>query len=616
MIRNLLVAFSIYTLATSALAAPDNHSSLIHGIAMHGEVKYPADFQRFDYTSAQAVKGGTLRRGLQGTFDSLNPFIAKGSSGDKLSLLYDTLTVQSGDEAFSQYGLLAEHIEIPEDRSWVIFHLHKTAKFHDGEAVKASDVVFTFNLLMEQGAPFYRSYYGGVSTVEALSPHQVKFTFKDGVNRELALIIGQLPVLPEHYWSSRDFSASSLEFPLGSGPYQIQSADAGRSIVYQRVKDYWAEDLPVNRGINNFDTIQIDYYKDGVVVLEALKAGRFDFRWENISKQWATSYTGPAFDQGLLQKSMIEHDNPSGMQCFLINLRKDKFKDSRVRQALNYAFDYEWSNKNLFYGLYARTNSFFANSELASSGIPEGRELEILEEFRGSVPDSVFTQTYTNPISDGSGNNRGNLRKAAKLLKEAGWVVKDNQLVNAKTGQPFTIEMIIYAPSSERIVNPYAKALKRLGIVMTVKNVEISQYINRMRSFDYDMVTGGMGQSLSPGNEQMEYWHSSSADKQGSRNYAGIQNKAIDKLVELVIAAPSREELVYRTRALDRVLLHNHYVVPQFHSGAHRIAYWDKFGQPDIAPKYDSGYSMGLMTWWVDPDKEKQLNNAKQSIKQ
>ena len=609
MIKHLLPVLIVCCLGASLAFAESRESTISHGIAMHGVVKYPADFKGFDYTSDKAIKGGTLRRGLQGNFDSLNPFISKGTAGDKLNLIYDTLTVASADEAFSQYGLLAEKIELPDDRSWVIYHLRKNAKFHDGEPVEASDVVFTFNLLIEKGTPSYRSYYSGVEKVEALSRHRVKFSFKPGVNQELPLIIGQLAILPEHYWNTRDFSSSSLEPPLGSGPYKIISADAGRTIIFERVKDYWGEHLAVNRGTNNFDTIQIDYYKDGVVVLEALKANRYDFRTENISKQWVTGYNSPAISRGLLKKEMIEHDNPTGMQCYLINQRLSKFQDPRVRQALNYAFDYEWSNKNLFYGLYQRNDSFFTNSELASSGIPEGRELEILQGLRGKIPESVFTTPYTNPTTDGSGNNRSNLRKAAKLLKQAGWVVKNNQLVYPETGEVFTIEMIIIGPAYERIVNPYAKNLKRLGINMTVKNVEISQYINRMRKFDYEMVTGSFGQSLSPGNEQMEFWHSSSADREGSRNYLGVKNEAIDKLVKLLIAAPDREELILRTRALDRVLLHNHFVVPQYHSGAHRIAYWDKFAKPEQAPKYDPGYETGLMTWWVDPAKERALNN-------
>jgi microcin C transport system substrate-binding protein len=581
--------------------------TISHAIAMHGSAKYPSDFQHFDYTSTKAIKGGTLRKGIQGNFDSLNPFISKGTEGDEIGLIYDTLMVSSADEPFTQYGRVAETIETPEDRSWVIFNLRKEARFHDGHPITAEDVVFTFNLLMEKGSPFYRAYYGDVESVAALNDYRVKFTFGDKTNQELALIVGQLPILPKHYWQQRDFSQSSLEIPLGSGPYRIASADPGRSIVYERVNDYWGNNLAVNKGMYNFDHIQLDYYKDSVVLLEALKAGQYDFRLENSSKQWATGYDSPVVENGLIKKQMIEHENPSGMQSFLMNLRKEKFKDIRVRKAIAYAFDFEWSNKNLFYGLYHRSNSFFTNSELASSGLPSGRELEILQPYKDKLPESVFTTEFTLPKSDGKGYNRKNLKIAAALLKEAGWIVKDNQLVNSKTGEPFEIEMIIYSPATVRIVNPYAQTLKKLGITMTVKNIEISQYINRMRVFDYDMVTAVIGQSLSPGNEQREFWHSSSADIEGSRNYSGIKNPVIDDLVDLLISAPDRQELIYRTRALDRVLLNYHYVVPQFYSGVHRIAYWDKFERPSISPKYDAIFNIGLLTWWINPEKQNKI---------
>ncbi|WP_101759461.1 extracellular solute-binding protein [Oceanicoccus sp. KOV_DT_Chl] len=607
----------LFTLIFSVLiagASYGNDTTISHAIAMHGNVKYPVDFHGFDYTSANAIKGGKLRLGVQGTFDSLNPFISKGSPGDNIGLIYDTLMVHSADEAFSQYGLIAERIETPADRSWVIFHLRKEARFHDGVAITADDVVFTFNLLIEKGSPLFRSYYADVQTVEALDPQRVKFTFKPGVNRELALIVGDLAILPKHYWQDRDFSKSSLEIPLGSGPYKIINADAGRSISFERVKDYWASDLPVNRGLYNYDQVQLDYYKDAVVLLEALKADRYDFRLENVSKQWATGYNSPATAKGLLKKVKIEHNNTTGMQCLLMNLRDSKFQDLRVRKALNYAFDYEWTNKNLFYGAYKRTDSFFSNSELASSGLPSPEELDILTPFKEQIPESVFTTPYTNPVSDGSGHNRGNLRIAAKLLKEAGWVVRDNVLVNATSGEPFTIEILIYMPTTERILNPYAKALQKLGIQMTVKSIEVSQFVNRLRSYDFEMLTVVIGQSLSPGNEQREYWHSTAADIEGSRNYSGIKDPVVDQLVDLVISAPDREQLIYRTRALDRVLLHNYFVVPQYHSGAHRLAYWDKFGQPNIAPKYDPSFSIGLFSWWVDPDKAQALNKAKAAL--
>ncbi|MFA7552793.1 MAG: extracellular solute-binding protein [Spongiibacteraceae bacterium] len=609
---------------SAAISSPTNNhpandnskSTLSHAITLYNDAKYPANFSHFDYTSPSALKGGTLKKAVQGNYDSLNPFIPKGTSGDEINLIYDTLTVISADEASSQYGLIAQTIETAADRSWVIFHLRKEARFNDGEPITAEDVVFSYNLLIEKGSPFFRSYYADVVAVKALNKHSVKFTFKNGNNRELPLIVGQLTVLPKHYWEKRDFSKSSLEIPLGSGPYKITRADPGRKIVYERVKNYWAKDLPVNVGMYNFDRIQVDYYKDAVVLLEALKAGQYDFRVENVSKQWATGYTSPAIEHGLLKQELITHQNPTGIQCFLMNLRQQKFQDIRVRQALTYAFDFEWSNKNLFYGLYNRAQSFFSNSELASSGIPEGDELKLLERYRGKIPDSVFTEEFTLPVSAGNGYNRHNLRLAAKLLKEAGWVVKDNLLVNAESGEPFIIDMVIYSPTYERIVNPYAQALKKLGIQFIVKNVEVSQYINRLRSYDYDMTSIVIPQSLSPGNEQLEYWSSRSADIEGSRNYSGIKNPVVDELVNLVISAQTREELITRTHALDRVLLNNYYVIPQWYSGKHRIAYWDKFGKPDIAPKYDPTFDLGLLTWWIDPSKEQALNRNKKLLNQ
>jgi len=592
-------------------------STTSHAIAMHGEPKYQQGFKHFEYTSLSALKGGTLKQGLQGTFDSLNPFIAKGSGGDQISLIYDTLTTRSGDEAFTQYGLIAESIEIPDDRSWVIYHLRKEARFHDGEPIQADDVIYTFNLLIEKGNPLYRSYYGDVETVTAIDNHTVKFSFKPGiVNRELALIVGELVVLPKHFWEQRDFSKSTLELPLGSGPYKITSANAGRSLVYERVEDYWAKDLPVNVGLYNFDRIQLDYYKDAVVLLEALKSGQYDFRVENYSKQWATGYSGTAIDQGLLIKQKIDHENPTGMQAFTMNLRNPLFQDIKVRMALTYAFDFEWSNKNLFFDAYTRTDSFFSNSELASSGVLQGRELEILSPYKKQLPASVFDQAFTLPNSNGDGYNRQNLRKAMKLLKEAGWAVTNNQLVNKETGQAFTFELIIVQPSFERVVNPFKQTLKKLGIDVTVKHVEISQYINRMRTFDYDMVVGSIGASLSPGNEQIEFWHSSAADRQASRNLSGVKNPVVDELIALIINAPDREELIVRTRALDRVLLNNYYVIPQWHIGSHRLAYWDKFGQPEVSPKYDPNYQLGLLSWWIDSNKLKITTQAKQQLTQ
>ena len=569
-----------------------------HAMALHGTAKYPANFKHFDYVNPQAPKGGKLTLGQQGSYDSLNPFIAKGTSASHLSLIYDTLTYHSSEEAFTQYGLVAETMEYPKDRSWVIFHLRPEATFHDGTAITADDVVFTFNTLMEKGNPFYQSYYAGVEQVLALDKQRVKFSFKDGTNNELPLIVGQLPVLPKHFWQQRDFAASSLEIPLGSGPYKIKSFDAGKSISYERVDDYWGKDLNVNKGSYNFDQIQIDYYKDAVVLLEALKAGQYDFRYENASKQWATGYQGKALAQGKLIKEEISHKIPRGMQAFFFNLRRPFFQDIRVRQAINLAFNFEWSNQNLFYNAYTRTESYFSNSELAASGLPSEQELAILQPYREQLPASVFDQAYQAPISDGDKYNRKNLLKAQALLQQAGWQIKDNRLYNS-AGEHLSFEILLVQPSFERIVNPFIASLKKLGISAHIRMVEISQYINRMRDFDYDMMVGTLGQSLSPGNEQIEYWHSSRADVKASRNILGIKNSVIDELIDLVIAAPNRESLINRTRALDRVLLHHHYVIPQFHISSHRIAYWNKFGKPDRSPIYDSSYQTSLLTWWA-----------------
>lgn len=578
-----------------------------HAIAMHGDIKYPADFKHFEYVNPQAPKGGTLRDFALGTFDTLNPFIIKGTPASDLGLVFETLTTSSEDEPFTQYGLVANLIEYPEDRSWVIYHINPKARFHDGKAISADDVVFSFETLMAKGTPLFAQYYADVTKVEALDKQRVKFHFKNAENRELVLIVGQLPVLPAHFWKDKEFDKTTLEKPLGSGPYRIASLDAGRSITYERVKDHWSKDLPVNVGLYNFDRIQIDYYRDDTVAVEALKAGQYDFRRERIARVWATGYDTPAVKRGDLVKKEIKDYSPRGMQAFIPNLRRSPFDDIKFRQALNYAFDFEWSNRNLFHDSYTRTDSFFFNSDLASSGLPEGRELEILKQYKGKIPDSVFTESYVNPKTDGSGNNRDNLRKAQQLLKEAGFTLKNGKLINPKTQKPVTIEYLAYDSSSERIINPYIQNLNRLGIEGTLRIVDTSQYINRLQSFDFDITTYVVSQSQSPGNEQREFWSSSAADTQGSRNFSGIKNPVVDELIEYLILAPNREELVARTRALDRVLLHNHYVVPQYSILMHRLVYWNKFGQPDVAPKYDLTFSTGLMTWWIDPEKERRL---------
>jgi microcin C transport system substrate-binding protein len=579
-----------------------------HAIAIHGDIKYPTGFKHFDYVSPRALKGGTLRDFALGTFDSLNPFITKGTPASDIGLVYETLTTSAEDEPFTQYGLVAEKIEYPEDRSWVIYHIHPQAHFHDGKSITADDVVFSYETLVKKGVPLYAQYYADVTKAEALDKQRVRFDFKSAENKELVLIVGQIPVLPKHFWENKEFDKTSLEKPLGSGPYRVASFDAGRSITYERVKDHWSKDLPVNVGLYNFDRIQIDYYRDDTVAAEALKAGQYDLRRERVARVWATGYDTPAVKIGDLVKKEIQDYSPRGMQAFVMNLRRPPFNDIKFRQALNYAFDFEWSNRNLFHDSYTRTDSFFFNSDLASSGLPEGRELEMLKPFKGQIPDSVFTEAYVNPKTDGSGNNRDNLRKAQQLLKDAGFTLKDGKLISPKTQKAVVIEYLAYDSSSERIINPYIQNLNRLGIESTLRMVDTSQYINRVQSFDFDVTTLVLSQSQSPGNEQRDYWSSSAADIQGSRNYSGIKNPVVDQLVELVINAPDRQELVARTRALDRVLLHNHYVVPQYASLTHRLVYWNKFGQPEIAPKYDLTFSTGLMTWWIDPEKERLLH--------
>jgi microcin C transport system substrate-binding protein len=574
-----------------------------YALSMYGELKYGPGFTHFDYVNPDAPKRGTVRLSAIGTFDNLNPFILKGVAATGLGEVFDTLLEASADEPFSEYGLLAETVVLPADRSWVTFTLRPQARFHNGSPITADDVVWTFETLKTKGHPFYRSYYARVAKAEALGVRTVKFTFSPGDNRELPLIVGQLPVLSKKYWSTRDFEKTTLEPPLGSGPYRVESVQPGRSIVYQRVKDYWGAQLPVRRGRENFDTIRYDYYRDTTVALEAFKAGQYDFREENVAKNWATAYDIPAVRQGLIKKEQIPNQVPTGMQAYVYNTRRPIFQDRRVRQALGYAFDFEWTNKNLFYGSYTRTRSYFSNSELACRGRPSPAELQILEPFRGREPAEVFSQEYQPPTTDGSGNIRPNLLAAMRLLTAAGWTVKNMQLVNAQTGAPMAFEILLADPSFERVTLPFAKNLERLGVTASVRSVDTAQYQNRVDNFDFDMTVASWAETLSPGNEQIDYWTSGRADVPGSRNLAGIRDPVVDQLVELVIAAPDRASLIDRTRALDRVLLWGQYVIPQWHIQDFRIAYWAKFDRPKIGPPY----ALGFDTWWVDAQKETAL---------
>jgi microcin C transport system substrate-binding protein len=581
-----------------------------HAIAMHGQPKYGADFPHFDYVNPQALKGGTIVFGASGGFDSLNPFTLKGRAAAGIGNLFETLTTRSFDEAFTEYGLLAETIEWPADRSWVAFTLRPQARWHDGKPVTVEDVIWSFDTLKTQGHPFYRSYYANVEKATKVGDRAVKFTFSGPPNPELPLIMGQLPVLPKHYWQDRDFTATTLAPPIGSGPYKIATLDPGRSITYERDPQYWGKDLPVNVGQHNFGTIRHDYYNDRAVEREAFKAGAMDFFQENVAKEWATSYNVPAVQQELIIKREIPHENPQGMQSFAFNTRREMFQDRRVRLALSYAFDFEWSNQNLFYKAYTRTRSYFANSELASSGLPSQAELAVLTSLRGQIPDEVFTQAYAPPTTDGSGNIRANLRAAQQLLNSAGWSVRNGQLTHVQSGTVMRFEILLVSPSFERVVLPFTKNLERLGIEAQVRTVDTAQYQQRLDTYDFDMIVASWGQSLSPGNEQRDFWGSQAATTDGTRNYVGIRDPAIDALIDLVISAPDRDSLIHRTRALDRVLLWNHYVIPHWHISMYRVAYWDKFRAPETPPRY----SLGLDTWWIDPALEASLAERKRGM--
>jgi len=598
-----LLLFSLLFFPLSANAEIVKKSS----IAMHGTPKYESAFSHFDYTDPNAPKGGILKNSAIGTFDSLNPFIIKGTSAAGMtflgqSFIYDSLMAQSYDEPFSMYGLLAETIEYDtKDKTWVAFNLNPKAKWHDGKPVTSEDVKWSFDNFMEHGSPFFKAYYGDVTKVETTSPTRIKFTFKDDGNAELPLILSQISILPKHYWEAEenDFTKTTLTPPLGSGPYKVEKIDAGRSITYKRTPNYWGKNLPINKGKFNFDQIEYDYYKDSNVALEAFFAGEYDYRLENTAKLWETAYTAPAVKKGDIIKEEIPHKRPQGMQAFIFNLRKPIFEDIRVRKALEQAFDFEWSNKQFAYGGYKRTNSYFENSELASEdGAPKGRVLEILEDYRGKISDDIFTSRYQPPKTDGSGNLRRNLRNAMNLLDEAGYKLGDDGIrIHEVTGKRLQFEIIDSNPLFERWVLPMVGNLKKIGVEANFRTLDPAQYQNRINDFDYDVTVMSMGQSSSPGNEQRDFWASSKSDIPGSRNYMGIKDPVIDDLIERIIKAPSRDELVALTRALDRVLLSGHYLIPHWHVDYWRVAYWKKLGRPENL----SGLTPSITdTWWVN----------------
>ena len=578
----------------------------MHATTLGYVPKYGPGFEHFDYVNPNAPKGGTMRFAVIGGYDTFNPYTAKGDFAAGLSAggnLYETLMTTAEDDIQSQYGLIAESLEVAEDLSFAIFHLRPEARFSDGTPITAEDVKFSFHTLVDHGHPRYAHYYKNVVNAIVLGPHSIKFEFDGPPNRELPQIVGQIAVFSKAYWEDREFEKTTLDPPVSSGPYKISSFEAGRYVVLERDKDYWGEHLPVNVGTNNFDVLRYDYYLDAEVAVEAFKSGEYDIRLENSSLKWATAYDFPALHEGLVKKELLRHERPTGMQAFIFNIRKTKFQDPRVRRALAYCFDFEWSNEKLFYGQYTRTTSYFENSDMASRGLISEEEYDILSPYKDQLPEEVFTQEYTLPTTDGSGNIRENLRKAVMLLEEAGWTVKDNKLTHEKTGEVMEIEFLLGSPGFERIITPFISNLNRVGITASIRTVEQSHYVHRRNNErDFDMLVHVFPQSLSPGNEQRSDWGSEAADQTATDNHIGIKNPVVDEIIEKIVAATTREELIVVCRALDRVLLWNHYVIPAWHINSFRFLWWDKFGRPETRPVYTTGAS----TWWYDEAKAKQ----------
>jgi microcin C transport system substrate-binding protein len=565
-----------------------------YGIALVGEPKLPAGFAHFPYANPDAPKGGEAVLAAVGSFDSFNPFILRGTSGP-VGDVWDTLTRASSDEPETGYAHLAHTMEVGGDHTYVAFELRPEARFHDGAPVTAEDVAWTFATLRDKGRPFFRQYYADVAGVTTEGPHRVVFHFKTAGNRELPEILGQLAVLPKHWWDGRDFTAPLTDPPLGSGPYKVARFEFGRTLVLERVADYWGADVPTAKGLHNFD-IRTEYFRDSAVALQAFKAGQVDFRHETSSKVWATEYEFPAVQKGLVKKRAFSRRLPTGMQCFVMNTRRKVFADSRVRHAMTYAFDFEWENKNLFFGLYTRTDSFFSDSDFASSGLPGAAELALLEPFRDKLPHEVFDSEFKLPVTDGSGNNRDGLKRALGLLREAGWDEQERKLVDA-SGTQMSFEILLDAPAYERITLPYVQWLQRLGIAVTVRTVDPAQYEHLTDAFDFDMTMNTFAESDSPGNEQSNFWTSESAKQEGSDNLAGVADPVVDALVAKIVSARARDELIVACRALDRVLLWSWYAVPHWHINSSWTAWWDRFGFDDVPIRAGVDFN----AWWIEP---------------
>ena len=586
-----------------AVAGAGSQAAERHGIAMHGSPKYGPDFQHLDYVNPQAPKGGELRRAATGTFDNLNPFIIKGVMAAGRHHVFESLLKRTWDEPFSLYGLIAESIDEPDDRSSIAFTLRPEARFHDGSPITVDDVIFSWETLKAQGRPNHRLYYNKVREIERPDARTVRFLFDtETPDRELPLILGLMPIVSKAYYTETTFEETTLTPPLGSGPYQIESVDAGRSVVYRRDPDYWGWHLPINRGQHNVDVIRYDYYRDDEVMMEAFRAGEYDLRLERSASRWATGYDFPAVEDGRVKLEQLPHGRPSGMFALVFNTRRDAFADRQVRHALSHAFDFDWVNRALLQGAYVRTNAIFDNSELGFRGLPEGGELALLEPHRAGLPPEVFDTVYRAPAVEGG--LRRNLAHARRLLADAGWTVRDGALRRAEDGLPLAFEILLVNPGNEKIALAFIRNLERLGVDAKVRTVDTAQYQYRRNVYDFDMIVYRWGMSLSPGNEQAFYWGIEAADEEGTRNYPGIREPAVGDLIARMTQARDREDFVDTIRAMDRVLMWGHYVIPLYHLNDDRYAYWDKFGRPEAIPVYGAV----LDTWWIDPEKAAALD--------
>jgi microcin C transport system substrate-binding protein len=594
-------AIFLLLLAAASLLGAAPKVIVSNALSLHGAPKYPAGFDHFDYVNPNAPKGGTLRQWVMGTYDNFNQYALRGLAAAGSDAIYDSLMTGSEDEISVYYGLIAEKVEYPEDFTWITFDINPNAAAQDGSPITSDDVVFSFNKFFNEGVPQFKEYYSGVAKVEALDKLRVKFTLKKG-DKAMMISLAQLSILPKKYWESRKFGEPSTDVPLGTGAYTVKDYKIGQYVVWQRSPTYWALRLPVNKGQLNFDLLRYDYYRDETVAFEAFKAGEFDLYQESIAKNWATLYTGKNFDNGAIIKEDIPHEIPQGMQAMVFNIQRPIFKDRKVRQALNFAMDFEWMNKNLFYNQYKRLRSYFTNTQYEATGLPDPEELKILTPLKGKIPDEVFTTEYKPPVTDGSGEIRDQVRQALALLKDAGWEIKDQKLVNVKSGEPFTFELLMDSPSMQRVAVPVQKNLARMGITMNIRQVDSSQYVNRLRNRDFDMIAEGYGAMAYPSTDLNDTWRSNYIDS--TYNTAGVQDPAIDALVDGCVATQDNEKaLLNWGHALDRVLTWNFYVIPEWYLSTFRVSYWNKFSRPAVRPKY----TFGLGSWWLDKDKEAKL---------